>query len=427
MSPVGCSSRSRTLSFLLSVAVLIFISLQLGCGGATNNSGTGGGVSGGSSGSGSGGSGSGGSGSGSGSGGSGSGGSGSGGSGSAVAYAYVGTTDLGGSNSPMEAFAVSSDGTAQTIAGSPFNVTSGSVVATSNYTFATDGTNIVTYTIGSGGALQQSSSINGIANNQTPNGSAVQALSLDRSGQTLYAAELNYDGTGNNAYSSFGISSAGALTFLNSSNVDANYHGPLVFSQNNQYAYGEGCYHFNSEIYGFSRSGDGTLTSFNTNAQLPPNLDPNTMWCPNDSAASAGNYLAVVFYDLSQQNGSYYLATYTINSDGTLALVANSEIATPFTGETAVSFDPSGQYLAMAGQAGIQVYQISAGGILTAVGDVQQPSVAFNALRWDGAGHLYAVSSSGLYIFTSNNGQLTLDGSPYPVTNGGSVAVVPLS
>ena len=427
MSPVDGCSRSRALSVLLCLAVFVLISLQIGCGGATSNTGSsGGGVSGGSSGSGSGGSG-GGSG---GSGGSGSGGSGSGGSGgggSPIAYVYVGAPNLSGTNPPIAGFAVASDGTAQTIAGSPFNLTSGGIVATSNYAFATDGTNIVTYTIGSGGALQQASSINGTANNQIPSGSSVQALSLDRSGQTLYAAELNYDGAGNNAFSYFGIGSGGALSFLGSSSVEANDHGPLVFSQNNQFAYGAGCYHFNSEIYGFTRSSDGTLTSLDTNAALPPNVDPNTMWCPDDSAASAGNFLAVVFYDLSQQNGTYYLATYSINPDGTLGLVANSEIATPFTGETAVSFDPSGQYLAVAGQAGIQMYQINSTGTLTALGDVQQPSVTFQGLRWDGAGHLYAVSSDGLYIFTSNSGQLTLDGSPYPVTNAGSLAVVPLS
>jgi 6-phosphogluconolactonase (cycloisomerase 2 family) len=424
MSLDGCCSRSRACSFFLCLSVLIFISLQVACGGATSNTGSNGGASGGGSGSGGSGSGSGGSG---GSGSGGSGGSGGGGSDSAVAYVYVGAPNLSSAGAPIEGFAVASDGTAQTIAGSPFNVASDSVVASSSYAFATDGTNIVSHSIGSGGTLQQVSTIDGTANNQIPNGSAVQALSLDRTGATLYAAELNYDGTGNNAFSSFGIGSSGGLTFLNSSSEDANDHGPLAFSQGNQYAYGEGCYHFNSEIYGFSRSGDGTITSVNTNAQLPPNIDPNTLWCPDDSAASAGNFLAVVFYDLSQQNGTYYLATYTINSDGTLALVANSEIATPFTGETAMSFDPSGQYLAVAGGAGIQVYQISAAGLLTAVGDVQQPSLAFLALRWDGAGHLYAVTSEGLYIFSSNNGQLTLDGSPYPVTNAGSLAVVPLS
>ena len=340
---------------------------------------------------------------------------------------YVGSNAYGSGNESISGFTVDSSGTAQPISGSPFTGPSSSEVVNSSYLFATDGTNIETYSIGSGGTLQQASSINGTMHNQIPNGSAVGNMTLDRSGQTLYAAELNFDGADNDAYSYFGIGSGGNLSFLNSSSIDTNYHTPLSFSQSNQFAYGEGCYHFTPEIFGFSRNGDGTLTSINTNAILPPTNNPGTMWCPDDSAASAGNYLALVYFDLSVQNGPYYLATYTINSDGTLGLVTNSEVTTPFTGEAAVSFDPTGQYLAMAGQGGIQVYQINANGIFTPVGAVQQPSVAFTALSWDNSNHLYAIAASGLYIFNSDNGALTLDGSPYPVTNPGSLAVLPQS
>jgi 6-phosphogluconolactonase (cycloisomerase 2 family) len=255
----------------------------------------------------------------------------------------------------------------------------------------------------------------------------VSSLSVDRSGQTLYAGELNYDSTGNNAYSYFAIGSSGAVSFLNSSGIDSNYHAPLVFSQDNQFAYGEGCYHLGWELFGFARNSDGTLTSFDPGAALPPNNDPDTMWCPTDSDVSVANYLALAYRDLSQQNGFYYLATYAINSDGTLGLVQGSEVTTPFTGESSVAFDPTGTYLAVAGQAGIQVYQLASNGVLTAVGNVQQPTVAFVEVRWDNDNHLYAISDSGLYIFSSNQGALSLLGSPYSVAGAGSLAVLPQS
>ena len=150
------------------------------------------------------------------------------------------------------------------------------------------------------------------------------------------------------------------------------------------------------------------------------------MYCPNDLAVSAMNYVVVAYDDVSSPGSNYLLAVYTLNSDGTLGLVNNSEVTTPFTGETSAVFDPSGTYLAVAGNAGIQMYRLQSGGTLAAVGSVVESNVSFTELRWDNSNHVYAISNSGLYVFASANGVLTKSpGSPLPTTDAGSLAVLP--
>jgi hypothetical protein len=101
-------------------------------------------------------------------------------------------------------------------------------------------------------------------------------------------------------------------------------------------------------------------------------------------------------------------------------------INTPFSGERSMAFDPTGQYLAVAGQAGIQMYSLQSGGTLTAIGSIVDPGVPFNVVRWDTSNHLYAINGSGLYAFTSSAGVLTqAPGSPIPLTEAGSLAVLP--
>lgn len=91
-----------------------------------------------------------------------------------------------------------------------------------------------------------------------------------------------------------------------------------------------------------------------------------------------------------------------------------------------MAFDPSGNFLALAGQNGIQMYQLAPGGTLVAVGTPQQTTASFNDVAWDHANHLYAISGSTLYVFNLANGALTqAPGSPYNVTVSGTLAVLP--
>jgi|SRR5579862_5368655 len=343
-----------------------------------------------------------------------------------AAYAYVGTNVSGNGQGYVTDYLISLTGQSLSTIGSSVSGASGSLAVNSRFVFATDGKNIVTYTRGANGDLHQTSSVDGTAHNITPQDSSVGSVTLDRSGQTLYADEINYDGADDDAYTVWKINSDGSLTYVAPTGISSDYFTPLSFSQNNVYAYSDGCYFATWQINGFTRNtNNGTLTSFNPNAAIPPNNN-GQMWCPDDLAVSAMNYVAIDYNDVGNPGNDYLLAMYTLNSDGTLGLVQNSEITTPFNAEHSMAFDPSGTYLAVAGGMGIQMYRLQTGGMLAPVGSVVDGNVAFNVVRWDNSGHVYAISSSALYIFTSSSGVLTQDaGSPLSISQAGSLAILP--
>ncbi len=116
-----------------------------------------------------------------------------------VAYAYVGENTTPGN---ISAFAIRLDGMISRVSGSPFRGPAQNLVVSSGYVIGTDRLNITTYTRLATGALLLSSVVNGVAHNDTPNGSAVGGMTLDRTGSSLYASEINFRGTDNAAYES---------------------------------------------------------------------------------------------------------------------------------------------------------------------------------------------------------------------------------
>lgn len=336
-----------------------------------------------------------------------------------AAYAYVGNASEMGHVSD---FPISSQGIPLSAAGSSTSGASGLLAVTPHFVFATDGRYIVTYTRGTNGGLRQTSSVDGTAHNITPPGSFVGPLTVDRTGSTLYAAEIEFDGTDNDAYSVWTINSDGSLTWIANSNINVDYNTFLSFTHDNRYAYGFGCYFIDWDITGLARNSDGTLTSFDTGAINPPS---NDFLCPSDVQTST-TYAVVAYIDVEMQGAHEQLVSYTIASDGTLGLLLNSVVTTPFLGERSMAFDPTGTYLAVAGDYGIQMYQLGAGGSLTAIGSVVDNGIAFSQLKWDNSNHLYAISggAGGLYVFNSVAGVLTQDPGPLPLVQAGSLAVL---
>ena len=341
-----------------------------------------------------------------------------------AAYAYVGSSVSGNGSGYVMQYVIGNSGVSLSTGSSVFGA-SGYLAVTSQYVFATDGTNIVTYTRATSGGLAQTSTVDGTAHNITPQDSAVGPLTVDLTGHTLYAAEINYDGADDDAYTIWTINSDGSLTYVSPTGINVDYHSYLAFTPDNLHAYGVGCYFASWDLFGFTRNNDGTLASFNPQAQIPPGNN-NPMYCPADLAVSAMNYVVVAYQDVSNPGSPYLLAVYTLNSDGTLGLVQNSEVTTPFTGEESMAFDPTGSYLAVAGNAGIQMYALQSGGTLAPAGSVVDSNVTFNVVKWDSSGHLYAISGSGMYVFTATAGVLTpAPGSPLPVSDAASLAVLP--
>jgi hypothetical protein len=376
---------------------------------------------------------------------------------SAAAYAYVGSyVNLGSANGYLTGFAVASDGSTQPIPGSPFSGPSFLLTRASSYLFATDGpfggNSIVTYTRASDGSLKATSVVREPTNLPWSGGMYINALNPDRSGQTLNTVITC--GSCNSYILPWTIGTGGQLSYIGGLSEavsgPAKWAGVFTFSPDDRYAYTVGWGDFSD----YRRIADGTLSfllSYGV-ASPPPQLSVGEQVCyPGDVAASAAGYVVLAWYGSTYwcDNNGYLLGAYTVNSDGTLALVPGLGVL-PVVYEWSMEFDPTGTYLALAGAVdeytyeigGIQIYKLAADGKLSAVGSVQQPPGApkFIQVGWDNANHLYALTGDdfpqcaampnpcGLYIFNSSNGVLTpAPGSPHPISNAIDLAVLPAS
>jgi hypothetical protein len=337
-----------------------------------------------------------------------------------VAYVYVGENT---SPAKIFALAVQMNGSTRLVSGSPFRGPSQRLVVSSGSVYGTDGTNIVTYTRAANGALRATSAINGTAHNDTPHDSAVGAMTLDRTGKSLYTAEINFQGADNDGYAEFGVASNGSLAFRGNTPISVNYHSFLQFSQSNRFAYGSGCYFVNWDVFGFVRGSDGSLTPFTPGDTFPP--DPTgDFLCPSGMAASAKGYVAIT-YSIASSGSKHNIAIYRIGSSGRLQLISQSITATKFTGIGGVRFDPTGTYLAVAGQNGIETLRLNSNGTLTNLGRPLDTNIIFRDVKWDNVGHVYAISTGGLYLFGTHNGVLSPIGGRHAIAQANSLAVLP--
>jgi 6-phosphogluconolactonase (cycloisomerase 2 family) len=352
---------------------------------------------------------------------------GGGGSSAPIAFAYVGTS-VGQSGSAIHGFSFAANGSATPVPGSPVSGPSNDVVTNSAFVFGDDSHTIASYKRAADGSLQQSSSLFAVLNNGPGQLWALSDMSLDHTGQTLYAVENA--GADDLYYFFFGVGSDGKLTNTGKIGPNVNYDSPLVFSPDNNYAYGFGCFHIGWDLTGFRRNGDGSLTPIGGTNQAVPTFDgTNQDYCPEAEAISAMGYLAVGVGELGATPKSG-LGVYKINSDGSLTLVQNSTMtlqlqSSSCCGFIGMNFDPSGQFLAVAGSGGIQMFRLSSDGTLSALGGIQQPGPNYLSVAWDKDSHLYAVAADGLHVFTVSQGTLAPAGSPQPAGAAGSLAVLP--
>ena len=333
------------------------------------------------------------------------------------------------------------------MAGSPFAASTGVQAANGKYLFGSNGIDIYSFSVASDGTFQQVASINAQQfNSQSSNGSYCGnpgSPFLDRTGTNLY--DLDYDGNvcANNQYQSFSIdSSTGNLTYLGSTSASTPiFSVPLTFSGNNQYAYGASCYHWYQEIFGFVRNSDGTLTalSFDPIVSAPmPASNAGQMYCPYLAAADSANHVAVPVQGLDIGTllpvGPTQLATYTSDSFGNLTTSSNysnmpamSVTNSSNNYPTAISMSPSNQLLGLGGSAGLQVFHFNGANPIKPYTDVLTTDEV-DAMFWDNDNHLYALAQSGakLFVFTiTPTSQSQASGSPYTLTNPGSLIVLP--
>lgn len=338
-----------------------------------------------------------------------------------VAYVYVGNGPIGNATAEkIFAFSVLQSGKATRVAGTPVTGPSLGLQVSSGHVYATDETHVATYIrTPTTGAFHVASVINGTAHNDTPNGSGVESLTLDRTAQSLYLGEIDFQGADNNAYAEYKSVAGGKLAFQMNSNINVNYGGGLVFSHDNIHAYESGCFFLGFQINGFMRASNGTLININPNAEFPPNPSGDDL-CPEIQATSAQNFLVLNFTDVEKKTQS--LITYHINADGTLGLVPGSAIEAVGIPSN-LRFDPTGVFMASVGQ-GISIFKLSSAGKLALVTSTAS-TTKFTDVRWDNFGHVYALSSAGVSVFTFKNNVL-VPGTPILVSGAESLAVLPV-
>ena len=351
---------------------------------------------------------------------------------SPVGFVYVSSSPNKNSHQ-IDAFAATSDGKLTPISGSPFPADVQNMAVNRKYLFGTDGVDIYSFSIASDGALKLVATINAQQFNGYNCGGPV-ALFLDHDGATLY--DLDYDGNScaNNTYQFLSIDeSSGELSYLGmSSDSTPEFEMPLSFTGNNIHAYGSGCFHFSSMIYGFQRNRDQKLTALKINPSMPVSKKAD-FFCPGPVSADPENHVAISVQALNgqtwQPDGPPQLATYTADNSGNLTSKSNYRNM-PKSAVQAVmdiQVSPSGKLLAVGGTAGLQAFHFNGGNPMTHyTGLLTRDEV--DQMFWDNDNHLYAVSgkSGKLYVFTiTPTSASQAPGSPYTVTNAQNLIVLP--
>ena len=323
------------------------------------------------------------------------------------AYVYV-INRLNGPINELDGFSADSTGALTALPGSPFwtSTTASqfwSLAHTPNWLFLSDEVKIYSFSIASNGALTLKSSIN--AQQFSPAGSdVISALSLDRSGLTLYAAATEQSAATGNAILAFHKGSNGVFTYLGStdypdrngfSDIFGDASSRLDFLINNFYAYNAGCDNGNASWFAAQLNSDGTLGRFPINPTIPSN--PNGNYCPFASAVDStpthpllgyAPHLAVGLF--LEQSGPAQLAVYTTDSSGNLTTTSTAQnMPTTAVGDGVMSISPASNLLAIASGRGLQVFHFNGSNPITPYTKRLAWSASHPA--WDKHNHLYAL------------------------------------
>lgn len=349
---------------------------------------------------------------------------------SPAAYVYVSSS--ASNQFEINGFTAASDGALTAIPGSPFSTSGVSYMAlNSKWLFGSNETYIYSFSIAADGALTQVSSINAAQYNSYDTGGPGN-LFLDHTGATLYDFDIYGDGTGNNTYQSFDLNqNSGVLSYAGTTQGSAFFETPLSFIGNNVDAYGASCYHGFQSIYGFSRSGSGSLTDLNITPPIPA-APKGLAYCPYLAAADPTNHVAITMtptQDGLQPEGPTQLGVYSADSSGNLTTTSTDtnmpQVAVGTVNDMWMS--PAGNLLAVAGSRGLQVFHFNGANPITRYTRLLTTD-AVTQMFWDDHNHLYAVSpSSGkVFVFTVTSTKVgEAPGSPYSIAGAENIIVLP--
>ncbi len=349
---------------------------------------------------------------------------------SPVAYVYI-SSSPSSSSEQINAYAVAPNGTLTPVPGSPFAEKGAYITVNKKWLFSSDTIDIYSFSIAANGALKQVSSINAQQLNGYNDGGPVN-LFLDRSGTTLYDEDIYGNNGANNTYQFFNVNqTTGALSFLGAtSSASPEFETPLSFIGDNAVGYGSSCYHGYQTIYGFSRSGNGSLTDLNLSPSIPAAAIGG--YCPYLAAVNTTNNVVVSLTpteDGMTVIGPTQLGVYSADSSGNLTTTSTYEDMPKVAAGSlnAMVASPSGKLLAVAGNKGLQIFHFNGANPITHYTYLLTTD-SINQVFWDNNNHLYALSQSAgkLYVFTVTPVTFgRAPGSPYAIDGPEFLAVLP--
>jgi hypothetical protein len=351
---------------------------------------------------------------------------------SPVAFVYI-SNSTSQNSYQINAYAAAANGTLTLVPGSPFAENGFNLAGNRKFLFSSDTVDIYSFAIAPNGALTSASTINAQQYNGYNDGGPV-SLFLDRTGTYLYDLDIYGNNGANNTYQSFKINEGiGALDFLGATaSASAEWITPLTFIADNTYAYGSSCYHGFQNIYGFTRSSNGSLTDMNLSPAIPAAQTGG--YCPYLAAADQVNDIAVSLTptkDGLTVIGPSQLGVYTADNSGNLTTASTyqnmPQVAVGSINDMRAS--ASGRLLAVAGTSGLQVFHFNGVNPITAYTGLLTAD-PIDQIFWDNHHHLYGVSRSAgkLYVFNASLMSITqAPGSPYAITSPQYFTVVPES
>jgi hypothetical protein len=350
-----------------------------------------------------------------------------------VAFVYV-SSAVSDTTSQINAFSAAANGALTPIPGSPFHYNVNYMAVNGAWLFAVadKSGDIDSFSIAANGALSKKQQY--VVGDEY--GSPISVY-LDHTGSTLYA-DL-YDT--NNYYSAYSIDqSSGELTPVYVLGGGPPNNSPVRFIGDNVFAYSSSCYHFSPELIGVERASNGAFSYINDFNQTFPTAKSGQFFCPWLAAADPTDHVAIAMQPLNSNwgaEGPYQLATYTADSSGNLTTTSTyANMPTTEAGgakNSATSYvidyqmSPSGQFLAVAGTSGLQVFNFNGASPLTKLtGLVTKDEI--DQLFWDNNNHLYAISqpTNELFVWTvTSKGAVAAPGSPHSIPNVVKIIVLP--
>jgi 6-phosphogluconolactonase len=324
----------------------------------------------------------------------------------------------------VSGWTINQDSSLTPISGSPFAVGGAGVIAdpAANFVFSVGGTSpsntaLNTDAVNSDGSLKTSSTFS--------DSTLMGGMSINPSGTALYLASISA-AQANTGWKIYSVQSDGSVKFVSGIiNQDA---GRLVFTSDGSNAYSAYCYHLDANILHFTVGSNGSLTP--VTGQVTQ-IDSMTE-CPSAVALTPDGKTLAATWSNADSTGSPDNRIMLYSVDPTSHALSPISSA-PFNASGAgmdAAFDSSGQFLVVAQDDGVGVYQVSSGTVKEVSGSPFAAGTKVDRVMFSPSGtSVAAMSNAGnqvyVFAFNSSNGTLTTGpGSPVSVSGPRDLTVM---